>query len=78
MQVFFCDDTADNVDPDFDAALFVIAKDADEAAKLWRAFYERGELPCRVTIVPTMHKHDAVSLLPGRAIEWDTLKQVIA
>jgi len=76
MQVFLCDDIADNVGPDFDGALFVIAPTAAAAAVVWRNYYDRGELPCRVTPVPTIAPSDHDKHL-ARVIEWDTLKQVI-
>jgi len=75
MRVFFCDDIADNVDPEFDAALFVVAYDDAEAAKLWRAHYERGDLPCRVTTVPTLLLSHENKMTPGFVVEWDKITQ---
>ena len=78
MIVFLCDDIEDNVDPEHDSALFVVASDAAEAAKLWRAHYERGELPCRVTTVPTLSIKHQSQMTPGFVVEWDKITQVVA
>lgn len=78
MIVFLCDDIEDNVDPEHDSALFVVACDAQEAAKLWRAYYGRGELPCRVTTVPTLLLSHQCQMTPGFVVEWDKITQVVA
>lgn len=60
-------------DVEHDNALFVVACDAQEAAKLWRTYYGRGELPCRVTTVPTLLLSHQCQMTPGFVVEWDKI-----
>lgn len=53
MNLYLVDDIEENVDPEFDAVLFVKAKTPQRAAQIWEDCFERGATVARVTLVPT-------------------------
>lgn len=80
MNLYLVDDTQENVDPDFDAALFVYADNPTHAARLWEAHYQREAVEARVTQVPTQHQINIRGALldhAERVIEWTSLSQTI-
>lgn len=70
MPLYVVDDTEDNVDPEFDAMLFVVAGSPEKAAAYWEAEFERGMTQARVTLVPRVKT-------PAGPVSWGKVQQWI-
>ncbi len=74
MNLYLVDDTKENVDPEFDAALFVRAETPQRAAFLWENAYGRGATVARVTKAP--HMPMKCQATEGH-VDWDDITTTI-